>query len=491
MKEKLARGVVWLGFAKVLVNILALCSTFVLARLLTPEDFGLVAIATTILSVIGPITELSLSSALIQHKQPTAAHYHTAWTLNVLRAILVTVLFVVMAPWVAGYYSDERLELVMFAIGLSVLIGGFTNPRVAALTRNLEFMPSFILAVSQKLFGFVVGVGLALAYESYWALLGGTLASQAAGVIASYVVAPHKPKICVSEARELWSFSVWLTLGQTVNTLNWRLDHLMVGSMLGPKPLGTYVVGDNLASLPTREASGPIEQALFPGFSAVRHDRDALIRVYLRAQALICSAVLPLGFGVSLVADKLVPLALGNQWGDAIIIVQVLACVFALQTLGNTVQPLAMAEGATKLMFQRDLFSFAMRVPIIFLGMWFGGMVGVVYARFVTGCLAILINMFLVRRLIGVSIVYQFMNCIRSLVSVAVMSVAVILFTRYVSAGDSISGGLLHLLVVSVLGATIYVLSHLTMWRISGAPVGPESEFMAYGRKILDKLKIV
>lgn len=489
MKEKLAIGVLWLSGARVLVNIMGLCSTLVLARLLTPEDFGVVAIVTTLLSIIGPVTELSLSAALIQQQAPTEEHFHTAWTMNLLRALLVGGGFCLAAPWVADFYGDTRLTGVMLAIGLSIVICGLSNPKLIVRERNLEFWPSFVMSVSNKLVGLLVGVTLALIYRNYWALIGGTLAAQLAGVAASYWLQPYRPRWSLRHFKQLWSFSIWLTLGQTVNTLNWRLDHLIVGTFLGPTALGTYVVGDNLAALPTRESTGPIQQTLFPSFRAVIHDRERLVRTYQRAQALVSAVALPIGFGVAVAADVLVPLVLGPNWGEAVLVVQVLSCVFALQTMGSTVQPLALAEGATQLMFRRDLFSFAMRVPIILLGMWWAGMPGIVYARMVTGVLAIGINMYVVQRLIGLSLLQQVGNTARSLISVAAMVIALLGLCHDWSVGDTAGQRLVYLLLLGATGGVVYTAVHLFSWRLSGRPVGPESDLLGFLYKARDRVR--
>jgi len=488
MKDKLAKGVVWLSGAKVLVNALALCSTFVLARLLSPEDFGLVAIASTMLTVLASVTELSLASALIHHKSPTEAHFHTAWTMNLIRALVLALGFCAASPLVAQAFHDERLVRVMLVLGLSVFLGGMTNPKVVVLTRNLEFWQEFVVAVTQKLLGFVVGVTLALVYKSYWALLGGTLASQTAAVLVSYMVQPYRPRLALKHARELWSFSIWLTLGQVVNTLNWKLDHLMIGRYLGTKTLGVYTVGDNLAGMPTRETIGPIEQTLFPGFRTVAHDASKLRGTYQRAQALISAVALPAGFGCAALAPQLVELVLGPKWVEAVLVVQVLACVFALQTMSSTVHPLALAKGETQLMFRRDLLAFGMRVPIIIAGMWLGGMAGVVYARFITGTLAIAINMRVVQTLIGLTLLQQVGNTWRSLVSVSVMFLVLKTALVFQVWPETWMFKLVVLGLYAALGAAVYVGAHFALWASLSRPVGPETDLLAMIKKVRMKL---
>lgn len=489
MRAKLATGVFLLSGAKVLVNGLALISTFVLARLLTPDDFGLVAIATTILSIVGPITELSLGSALVQHKDPQQADFDSAWTLGFLRGVVIMALFVLAAPWVAGHYGDPRLNSVMWAIGASVLIAGCTNPKIALLTKQLDFWPSFVVAVGQKLAGVVVGLGFAYTLRNHWALLLGTLASQAAGVVISYWQIRYRPAFSLARARTLFSFSIWLTLGQIVNTLNWRLDHLFVAIFQGPRALGVYVVGDNLAAMPTRELIGPIEQTLFPGLVAVLDDRERLVRTYQRAQALITALVLPVGAVAALNAEALVSLVLGDQWREAVVIVQGLAAVFALQTLGSLVHPLAMAMGQTRMMFFRDLVAFAMRVPIIVTGAWLGGLTGIVCARVVTGVIAIGINLYVVRHMLNVGIWAQLHNSWRSLLSV-VLSSGMWLWVHPALLAWTTPSVLASFVVGALVVGASYSVVHLGLWAFAGRPSGPETEVLGLlSRKVLGAVR--
>lgn len=485
MKEKLANGALLLGAAKGLTVLLGLLSTFLLARLLTPEDFGLFAVATLLLSVIGPVTELSLSSALIQQRALSEDHFHTSWTLGMFRGALVALVFVGAAPFVADYYSDQRLIEIMLAIGASILISGAANPKLALFARNLNFWPSFAISVGQKLAGVLVGVIAAFIYRSYWALLLGTLATQIAMVVISYSVVRYRPRFSLGKARELLSFSIWLTLGKIINTINWKLDHFFVALFQGPKILGLYVMGDNLASMPTREVVGPIEQTLFPGLAAVADDKERLRRTYQRAQGLITAIVLPIGLVFALHAQPLVLLVLGAQWQGAVIIVQVLAAIFAVQTLGSMAQALSMAKGQTKLMFYRDLVGFGIRVPIISYGAFTGGLIGIVYARAVTGIIGIFINLFVVRQLLQLSIWAQIKNSWRSLLSGVFMAAISI----YWAGRPEFFGVILSLFISCAVALASYALCHLAFWFLTGRPQGAESDMWDLLRKKIPGFK--
>lgn len=489
MKEKLVRGVLWLSGAKVLVNLLGLGSTLVLARLLTPEDFGLVAIAFTLITIISSMTEMSLSSALVHHHEPTEAHFNSAWTMNAVRAMGLASVLWASSYWVADFYRDSRLQPVLATLALSVLASGLSNPKQVVLTRRLEFWQEFAVAVSQKLAGFVVGLAAAWVYRSYWALVAGTLATQLAGLVVSYWIMPYRPRPSLVKVRELWSFSAWITLSYILNTLNWKLDHLLIGTFISPRALGTYTVGDNLAGMATRETIGPIEQTLFPGLRQVVHEPVRLKQAYARAQGFICMVALPIGFGVGALAQPLVGVLLGPQWDGAVLIVHVLACVFALQTVTSAVHPLAMAKGETRKMFGRDLLGFCVRVPIILIGMWWAGLTGIVFGRLISGTLIIGVNALLVRDMTGLSLSEQLRNCWRSLASVVVMWVALVglqIAWPVATAGAARLEGVVGL---ALSGGGLYLLLHWGLWRLQGRPDGAERELVAHLGKVLAKTR--
>ena len=219
----------------------------------------------------------------------------------------------------------------------------------------------------------VVSLLIAWEYKSYWALILGSLAGQVAYVLLSYTALPFLPRITFKHTRDLLSFSVWLSLGQIINTINWRFDQLLIGGLSGRAALGYYSVGDNLAQLPTREAIAPLTQPLYPAFSRVADDHERLRAGYQRAQAFITAVALPIGVGFALLASPLILHFMGEKWAPAVIVAQGLSAIFALQTLGSLAQPLGMAAGATKLLFKRDVQMFFVRLPIDHGGNFPGG----------------------------------------------------------------------------------------------------------------------
>jgi O-antigen/teichoic acid export membrane protein len=479
MRRRLAKGALWIGASRTLVNLIAFGNTLVLARLLMPADFGLVSIALTVSAVIVSLTELSLSQALIHHANPGDDEYHSAWTMNAIRAgLLMLATFAIAAP-VAKLYGDQRLVSVMMVIGLGTFATGLANPKLVAFSRGLVFWQESMVSLTQNLVSFGVAIAVALTFRSYWALVVGLVIGQIWATIFTYLLVPYRPCIRLKGGRNLLSFSLWLSLAQAVNTLNWRFDHLVIGYFLGNVPLGYYSVGDNLAASPTRAAITPVAQTLFPAMARLTGDVQHLRQAYQRAQSLMFAVALPLGCGFAIVAEPLVLLTMGEKWSHAITIIQLLAAIFALQTLSSAVQPLAMAMGQTRMLFNRDLLNFLIRLPLIIVGLWAGGLAGIVVARCVSGVIGTFINMEMARRLLSLSIWRQFSINSRALIATVVMVSGAVAINQLFLAPAPPSYWVQAVVLVSA-GAVLYLGTTFLLWWCLGRPAGPDKEVIDF-----------
>lgn len=484
------RGSAWITGARVVINLIGFVSTLVLARILTPADFGLVALGTTILVIVTAVTDMSLAQALVHHQSPEDDHFHTAWTLNACRGLALAALMGAAGHPLASLYNEPRLEWLIYALAFSVMIGGLTNPRIVLLSKQLVFWQDFLMSVSERLVAVIVSIGVALYFRSYWALVAGAVAGQFAAMLISYAILPFRPRIVWNRARELWSFSIWLTLGQAMNTINWRFDQLLIGHYLGRSVLGAYAVGDNLAQIPTREAIAPLTHTLFPAFSRIAEDKPRLAMAYQRAQALVTAIALPVGVGFGLLAEPMVLALMGEKWRSAIPIIQALSAVFAFQTLGSLVQPLGMATGATRSLFQRDLVMFALRLPVTIGAMLLWGLTGLIYARVATGLTAAIVNMTLVRQLTGLSLRGQLIANQRSLAAVAVMAAGVMaLDAQFNHQTPNLTDLVVELGLRAAVGAILYLGATIALWQVAGRPTGAEREVVSLASRLVLKAR--
>ena len=489
IRDRLFSGALWIVAARIVRNLLATVGMLVLARLLLPSDFGLVALGTTFLSVIWMVTSVPIGEALVQHQNPTTEHINTVFTIGAARALILALILVASGWPLARLYHDHRVIYVMLALSASVAIGGFGNPRTIMLQKSLIFWQQFMLQAASSITTLVVSVGLALFHPSYWALLIGTIAGPLVDNVLSYTVLPFWPRLTLSRARELMSYSVWLTVAEIVAAFNWRLDEFLIGFLLGKVPLGYFVLGNNLASIPTREATAPLNDTLFPALSIHGQDRDRLRSAYSAAQSLVTAIALPLGFGFALVAGPFVRLTIGPHWLPLIFIIQALAAAIALQTLGALANMVAMATGQTSLLFWRNLQFFALHMPLTVAGIWFYGLAGAVDARVVTGVIGVVFNTNIITKLTGLTFFEQILANYRALLSVATM-VAVVSGVEWLfPASFSAATNLFQIGAAMFVGAAVYVGCSSLLWLRAGRPAGPESEAIAVLRRFVRLLR--
>lgn len=479
-------GGLWLSGARIIINLLGFVSTIILARLLAPSDFGLVALGMTVMAIISSVTEMSLSQALVYQANPTAEHLNTAWTLSAVRgSILAIIMYAGAAPF-ALLYGDTRLELILYVLAFSTFASGLSNPSLALLTKKLIFWQSFLLQIVEKVITVIASIFLAVAWESYWAIIVGSLIGQITKIFLSYAILPFFPRPSLIHTREMFSFSVWLTLGQAMNTINWRFDQLLVGGILGNTSLGYYSVGSNLAQIPTREVSAPLRSVLFPGLASIASEPGRMRFAYQRAQSLITTLALPVGIGFALIAQPFVALTMGEKWLPAVPVIQALSCVFALQTLGSMVQPLGMALGQTKYLFVRDFQMFLVRLPIIIIGTLVWSLPGLIYGRVIAGLIATFVNMALVTKMTGLTVWSQLVVNGRSLMAVIAMVASILVFQNLIRRDVSFPQ---YLPIIEIFGSVsigclTYLATLLLCWIVKRPEYGGENEVARFIKMI-------
>ena len=309
---------------------LGLVSIVILARLLVPADFGLVAMAMSIIGFIDLATSLSFDVALIQRPNPNREDYDTAWTLNVAVGAGCALIIAALAFPAASFYDEPRLTAVMLVLAGSWLLQGFENIGVVNFRREMDFAREFRFLASKKVVGFMVAIPLALALQSYWALIAGTVMSRFAGVLFSYGMQPFRPRFSLAASKELFSFSGWLLLNNILIATLAEIPLFLIGRIHGPRALGLFTVGAEIAFLPATELVAPINRAVLPGYARMATNPETLRDGFVDIISVILIVALPASFGLAAIAEPLVKVVLGAKWLDAIPVIETLAFCGAL-----------------------------------------------------------------------------------------------------------------------------------------------------------------
>ncbi len=488
--RQMARGAAWMVAMRFAIRAIGLVSIVILARLLVPADFGLVALATMLYGLIEVMGQFSFDVVLIQNQSAGRRHYDTAWTLTVIRNLVLAGLLVAGARYAAGFFEEPRLEAILYWLALAALVEGFANIGVVNFRKELRFHKDFAFMVGAKLGMFVVAVPLAFLWRDYWALVAGIVAGAFARVALGYLMQPYRPRFSLAKWREIMAFSKWLVVGNLLRYFQNRADTMIVGKLIGATGLGLYSIAYEISALATSEIVAPIRRAILPGYSAISGDSARLRRGYLQGMAVILSVGAPIAAGIGLTSELLIPLFLGPKWLEAVPLLQVLALSGLLQICTATTSPLLVAMGKPQLVAAALLCSVVIGVPLI---IWAGlgwGVIGVAWGT--VGASTVLAALFMRFGARSVGVTWKEIAGVtwRTLLSLAIMAIAVWVLVAglpHVEAPYLLAGELG--LAVST-GAIVYVALHLGLWQICGAPDGPEERVLVVVRDLFRRHRV-
>ena len=468
-----AKGAAWVFSFKILERLIGFVSTLILARLLVPADFGIVAMATSVIAILEIFTTFNFETAIIQRPVATRADYDTAWTLNMLLGLGTAVAMLAIAYPVSVFYREPALVPVIMALALVPLLQNFYNIGITEYRKKLEFQPDFVFQVSKKASAFAITVPLAFAFRSYWALVAGIVGSQLVGTFVSYRLHEFRPRPSLASTRSLLSFSVWTLIASAMSTLRLRLSHLVLGRVGGATSLGTFTMASDIATLPTTELVMPINRAVFPAYAQIAGDRDALARAYLAVLGVVALFVTPAAAGLIAVAPVAVPVLLGPAWMGVTPLVAPLALFglsMALQTNSGSVY---LALGRPGLYAAiGGLMLLVMAVLIVPLTRARGSE-GAALSCLVVGMVSFFVMVWTMNRLLKLRL-SEFVACLwRPALVTVIMYAAVHGYVTHSTAAGGSAGWTLAIAVV--LGAVVYASLGYIAWRAAGRPAGAEA----------------
>ena len=469
------RGSAWMIMLRWTLRLTGVVSTVILARLLTPNDFGVVAIAMIVVGMFEMLSAAGQSQAIIRHSNPTHEHYDTAWTIYVIIGLGIGIAIFLIAPLTGIYFHDERSIMVMRCLSLRAIMSGFENIGMLNFERDLRFSRLFSYNFYAKMFSFVVTIALAVTLRNYWALVAGTLCGQFARTVLSYVMHSYRPRISFAKMAEIWSFSIWIFVRSIGDYFAGQVDFIAVGGAMGASSMGRYTVADDVAASPTNEIVTPMAWVLFPVMAKYQHDPAQLRQLYLRVLGLALIIGASTGLGIWLVASDMVLLVLGSKWTSIVPLVEWLALNASLGTLNTgayvTLDVLGLPHLGARLQWLRVVVFAVTMLPVAYLT---HDLVTLVIVRLVVTALLIPPILIVVGRYIGVTMRDYGTAFWRPFAAGSVMVLAVWSVNQVLGFAGPVRLGL-----DIALGGIVYVGTLLTLWNISGRPLSAERDVVA------------
>lgn len=459
-------------------RLLGIVSTLILARLLMPADFGIIAMASLVVILVDTLLDLGVNAALVQNRNTDRHDYDTAWTLRLAQSALAAAVVAAVAPLAATYFNDSRVEAVLWVMAISVLVAAFENIGIVSFQKNMEFGREFKFFFLRRLAGFLVTLSLALLLRNYWAMIFGALAGRLVGVCLSYAVHDFRPRFSLSRLRGLWSFSQWMLVRNLGAYGAQQIDKIVLGHRADATTLGAYNLADDIGAMPVTELLAPIGRVLFPTFVNASADPQELRRRFTLAFGIQMLVALPAGVGLALIAETAVPLLLGPQWLPAVPLLQILALVSVATALSHGSGYLLLALSKVRVQALFVWGQLLLLGALLLFAFPDADAVGIAQTRLAVAVLAMLL--FLATVLQAMPLL-QLRDLLaggwRPLLATVVMAAALMRWPAPPSLPLA-----LRLLAEVGGGSTVYGMSLLLLWWLSGARDGPE-------RYLIDKLR--
>jgi O-antigen/teichoic acid export membrane protein len=388
LKTRTLRGIGWSATSQIARLLMQILITAILARLLTPSDFGLIAMVSVFSSFVSIFSSLGLPSAIVQKKEVNDEVLSSCFWINVGLGALLTVALAASAPLIAAFYSEPRLTLLVVFMSTTFFITSFGTVQSALLTKSMNFKALAVIGLCTIGISGPISVFLAFTGYGVWSLAWNIVLSAFITVVFTWIYSRWVPHFLpgLQGVKGLLGFGANLTGFNFVDYFARNMDNLLIGRFLGPTPLGFYNLAYNLLLFPLTNISSVVGSVMFPAFSIIQHDTQAVREAYVTANRYIAAVSFPLLIWVIVTAPQLIPAVFGPKWISAIPLVQILSLAAAEQSILTSIGWIYLSQGRTDILFKWGIFSAVLFVISFAVGLrW--GVLGVAIAYTIAGYL--------------------------------------------------------------------------------------------------------
>lgn len=374
LARKTLKGILWSALTFAAGKGITFLSTIILARLLTPDDFGLMALGLLAIAYIDTFGELGVGNVVIYQRNNLEEHSSVAFTLGlIVNFLLMTIGFLLASP-VAAFFNEPRLVEILRALSVTLFISGLGSIHQARLNRELQFKKSFVPETGKTLSKAIVSIALAWWGWGVWSLVWGQIAANLTATTLYWFTFRWWPRLTLKWdiVRQQLSYSAHLLLVEIMAILRSNLDYVIIGRRFDTASLGYYTMAYRIPELLIIFVCSAISKALFPAFSSVQDRLETLQNAYLTTLRYMALYSLPIGMGVALISSEFITVAYGNQWLPSIPIMQVLSLYAIMYSLAYHAGDIYKATGRPDILGKTSLLDVALGAPLLWVGANYG-----------------------------------------------------------------------------------------------------------------------
>ncbi|MFH2138515.1 MAG: lipopolysaccharide biosynthesis protein [Candidatus Omnitrophota bacterium] len=458
LKSKVVKGAWWAFLERLLPQMIMLFITPFLARILSPKEFGIFALACVCVGFLDLFSDYGFGSAIIQKKNLQEVDKKTAFLFS---CVVGTILFVGMfflAKPLALFLHEPQLSLLLKVIAISFLLSPFIGIHNALLQRHMQFRSLTKAKVSGVFVYGVVALVMALMGFGVWALVCAFLAEHVVRVgVLSYYSRWH---YCFGYSKEsikhFFNYGIYLFLFRICNYLSMQLDKIIIGRSIGVNMLGYYSMADNVSKKIFTFMGIPLGKVLFPAFSTIHENNQRMKNIIVEVYKHISYIVLPLSFGLFCIAHEVVLLFLGPKWVQSVIFIRILSVSGGCMVLGGLVGSVFLATARTEIHFKLGLFNSIVRIVAVIIGACWGA-IGMAVGLVIIQIGMMFWNPYIMCRIIGLKYKSLVIVILKPLAMSLVMVGGILFIGIFLPVQNYFFANLSNLIIKTIFGATSYI----------------------------------
>lgn len=403
--EKVARNAAWNYLSFGLGKALNLLTVSILAHILTPNHFGLVALATLAIDYLSILSDLGLGAALVQRRENVAEASNIAFTFNLLIGGLLTCMILVISPYVSMFFHEPSLTSILRWLGFTFLISSIGSVHKALLQRDLKFGKKLLPELGNTLIKGGLSITLALTGFGVWSLVFGQLAGVSIYVFLLWLVVPWKPRLQIrsSITGQLFKYGFSIMTVGASTTIADSFDYLLIGRFFNATALGIYTLAYRLPDLLIINTLSVLAAVFFPAFSSVQNQPEILRKSFLSTTRYVQLLVTPLCLGIFVAADPIIRVIFGEQWLQSIPIMQILSMYAFVLSIGFHVGDVYKAIGRPDILLKLAIPILIIRLTSLWIGSQYS-LIGIAMGHLVAALIEVILRAIVTTRVIKVSL---------------------------------------------------------------------------------------
>ncbi len=374
LKLKSISAIRWATLEKIAVQIVNFVIGILLARVISPEEFGTVAMITVFTGILMVFRDFGIGSALIQQKEIDDMDCHTMFWTNIAIGVILTILVILNASLIASFYKNLELYSLTILFSITFFINSFTFVHETLFRKNLDFKVLFYANFFSMLISGLISLGLAYLDFGVISLIWRGILNVIFMNVFLWFNSSYRPKFKYSldRLKVLLNYSIPLLGSQLINYFTRNGDNLIVGRYLGSFQLGIYSRGYQFVLVPVKNMTGVISKVMFSSLSVIGDNLELVQKTYLKMIRLVSTITIPIILGVFFLADSFVYIILGENWKEVIIVIKTMTFVGAVQSVGVLVGVIFNSQNKNKLMFNLNIISALFFFGMVIFGVQYG-----------------------------------------------------------------------------------------------------------------------